>query len=89
MKNEPINEHFFKVLSLSLEDRIRIRDRLKVKGRIRIWIRICIKVTGRIWIRIHIRINVMQIRNTEIVLFPNPNHLRNFGHFLARKFADT
>jgi hypothetical protein len=59
-------EHFFKVLSLYLEARIRIR--IKVKGRIRIkvtsWIRIRINVTSRIripikvtsWIRIPIKV---------------------------------
>jgi hypothetical protein len=48
----------FKVLSLYLEARIRIRIRIKVKGRIRIRIRI--KVKGRI----RFRIKVMRIRNT-------------------------
>ncbi len=65
-------EHFFKVLSLYLEVRIRIRT--EVKGRIRIRIhtkgtsriRIRIKVTSRI--RIRIRIKVIQIRNTEAVM---------------------
>ncbi len=47
----------FKVLSLYLEARIRIRNRIKVKDRIRIRI----KVTSRI----RIRINVMRIRKTE------------------------
>jgi hypothetical protein len=67
-------EHFFKVLSLYLEARIRIL--IKVKGRIRIkvtsWIRIRINVTSRIripikvtsWIRI--RIKVMRIRNIAL-----------------------
>jgi hypothetical protein len=60
----------FTVLSLYFEARIRIRiwNRIKVKGRIRIHIkltsliriRIRIKVTNRI----RIRINVMRIRNT-------------------------
>ncbi len=53
-------EHFFKVLSLYLEARIRIQ--IKVKGRIRILIRI--KVTSRI--RICIRINMMPIRNIDL-----------------------
>ncbi len=53
-------EYFFKVFSLYMEARIRIRIRIKVKGRIRIRIRI--KVTSRI--RIRIRIKVMRIRNT-------------------------
>jgi hypothetical protein len=63
-------EHIFKVLSLYLEARIRIR--IKVKGRIRIRI----KVTRRIRIhikltkRIRIRIKVMRIRNTRK---KNPN----------------
>ncbi len=50
-------EHFFKVLSLYMEARIRNRIPIKVKGRIRIRIRI--KVTSRI----RIRIKVMRIRN--------------------------
>jgi hypothetical protein len=49
---EALFEYFFKVLSLYLEARIRIR--IKVKGRIRIRI----NVTNRIWIRI-------QTRNTD------------------------
>ncbi len=71
-------ENFFKVLSLYLEARIRIRNRIKVKGRIRIRIkvtsririRIRIKGTSSIRIRIcikgksRIRIKVMRIRNT-------------------------
>jgi hypothetical protein len=51
-------EVFFKVLSLYLEARIRIR--IKVKGRIRI----CLKVTSRI----RIRITVMLIRNTDVFM---------------------
>ncbi len=57
-------EHFFKILSLYLEARIRIRSRIKVTRRIRnliqILIQIRIKLTSRIWIRI----KVMRIRNT-------------------------
>jgi hypothetical protein len=45
-------EHFFKVLNLYKEARIRIRIRVKVKGRI--WIRIIVK--GRICIRIRIKV---------------------------------
>jgi hypothetical protein len=45
--NMSLFEHCFKVLSLYLDDRIRIR--IKMKGRIRI--RISIKVTSRIQIR--------------------------------------
>jgi hypothetical protein len=57
-------KHFFKILSLYLEARIRIwlRIRIKVKGRIRIRLRIRIKVTSRI----RIRIKVMRIRNTAV-----------------------
>jgi hypothetical protein len=70
--NMSLFEYFFKVSSLYLEARIRIRICIKVKGRIRICIRIGIKVKGRIrnckkvtsTIRIRIRIKVMQIRNT-------------------------
>ncbi len=48
-------EHFFKVLSLYLKARIRIRIRVKSRIRIRM------KVKGRI----RIRINVMRIRNND------------------------
>jgi hypothetical protein len=51
-------EHFFKVLSLYLEARIRIRNRIKMKDTIQIRI----KVTSRT--RIHMK--VMRIRNTGI-----------------------
>ncbi len=54
--NMSLFEHFFKVLILYMEARIRIC--IKVKDRIRI--RICNKVSSRI----RIRINVMRIRNT-------------------------
>ncbi len=54
--NMSLFEHFFKVLILYLEARIRIRIRNKVKGRIQIRI----KVTSRI--RVRIRITLMQIR---------------------------
>jgi hypothetical protein len=66
--NTSLFEHFFKVLSLYFEARIRIRIRIEVKGRIRI--RISIKVTSRIRIRIkvkgriRIRVKVMLINNT-------------------------
>ncbi len=48
--NMSLFEHFFKVLSLYLEARIRICIKLKRRIRIRI------KVTSRIWIRIHIKV---------------------------------
>jgi hypothetical protein len=72
--NMSLSEHFFKVLTLYLAARIRIR--IKVTSRIRILIRIRIKVTSRIRIRIRIPIKVtsririricikaMRIRNT-------------------------
>jgi hypothetical protein len=50
-------EHFFKVLGLYLEARIRIRIRIKFEGRIRT----CIKVTSRI----RICIKLIRIRNTD------------------------
>jgi hypothetical protein len=49
-------EHFFKVLSLYLEARIRIR--------------IHIKVTSNIRIRIKVTINVMRIRNSGLKMIP-------------------
>ncbi len=60
--NWTLFEQFFKILSIYLEtrNRIRIRNRIKVKGRIQIRIRIRIKVTSRI----RIRITVIRIRNT-------------------------
>ncbi len=65
-------EHFFKVLSLYLESRIRIWIRIKVIGG-RFRIRIRIKVTSRFRIRIkvtsriRIRIKVIGIRNTGLI----------------------
>jgi hypothetical protein len=55
--NMSLFKHFFKVFSLYLEARIRIRIRIKVIGRIRIRI----KVTSMIRIHIGILINVMRI----------------------------
>jgi hypothetical protein len=55
--------NFFKVLSLYLQVRGRIRIRNKVNGTT--WIRIRIKLTSRI----RIRINVMRIRNTAKKIF--------------------
>jgi hypothetical protein len=49
-------EHFFKVLRLYLEARIRIRIRTEVKGRIRI----------RIKVKNRIRIKMMRVRNTGL-----------------------
>jgi hypothetical protein len=55
-------EHFFKVLSLYLKARIRIRNCIKVKSRIRIRI----KVTSRIRIRIRIKATSrIRIRNAD------------------------
>jgi hypothetical protein len=54
-------EHFFKILRLQSEARIRIRIRIKVNGRIRIRI----KVTSRI----RIRINVLRIGNTNFYAY--------------------
>jgi hypothetical protein len=62
--NMSLFEHFFKVLSLFIEARIRI----KVKGRLRIRTRIKVKSRIRIRIkeisRVGIRIKVMRIRDT-------------------------
>ncbi len=58
--NMSLFEHFFKVLSLYLEGRIRIRISTKWNGRIRI----SIKANGRI--RIRICIKVIRTRNTEL-----------------------
>jgi hypothetical protein len=59
VRNKSLFEHFFKVLSLYMEARIRIR--IKMKGRIRIRI----KVTSRI----RICINVRRIHNTGFYIY--------------------
>ncbi len=56
--------HFFKVLSLKLETRIRIHIRICIKETSRIRIRIRIKVVSRI----RICINGIRIRNTAFTL---------------------
>jgi hypothetical protein len=61
--NMSLFEHFFKVLSLYLEARIRIR--IIFKGRIQIRIKVTIRI--RIRIRNRIRIKVMRIGNTVAV----------------------
>ncbi len=64
-----IYEHFFEVLSLYLEARMRIENRIRnnVKGRTRMRIKVISKIRIRIKVTsgIPIRIIVMRIRNTE------------------------